>query len=334
MATGLCTDERFRDHVPPSEHPERPERLVAIERAIDDEGLRGRCVAIAAREVTRVELLRAHSEAALDALDARLAEGEGWIDDDTYFSSGSGLAARLAAGAAVELAQAVAHGRVDNAMGFVRPPGHHATRDRAMGFCLYNSIAVAAAALREDGARVAIVDFDVHHGNGTEDIFAADPDVLYVSTHQFPFYPGSGRVDARGEGRGTGATVNVPLPSGSGPAAYLYAFDRVVLPAIEKFRADIVLVSAGFDAHRRDPLASMNLDERAYALLTRKLLDISRGRLAALLEGGYDLDALAASACAMLATLLGDPPPGASAVVAPASPSEIAAVDAARKGLA
>jgi acetoin utilization deacetylase AcuC-like enzyme len=333
MATGLCTDERFRDHVPPSQHPERPERLVAIERALDEVGLRARCVAIAAREATRAELVRAHGESHLDTLDARLAEGSGWIDDDTYFSPGSGRAARLAAGAAIELAQAVARGTVDNAIGFVRPPGHHATRDRAMGFCLYNNVAVAAAALRVEGARVAIVDFDVHHGNGTEDIFAADPDVLYVSTHQFPFYPGTGRVESRGEGRGLGATVNVPLPSGSGPAAYALAFDRVVLPAIERFGADIVLVSAGFDAHRRDPLASMNLDERAYAELTLKLLDISRGRLAALLEGGYDLDALAASACAMLSALLGDPSPGASAVAAPATPSEIAAVERARREL-
>ncbi|HEX2570820.1 MAG TPA: histone deacetylase [Polyangia bacterium] len=332
VKTGLCCDQRFRDHVSPPGHPERPDRLVAIERLLDEGGLRARCQPVAARPATQEELERVHDAAYLRSLEQRVGVkgASGWLDPDTYYSPGSWTAALLAAGAAVELAERVHRGELDNALGLVRPPGHHATRDRAMGFCLLNNVAVAAGALRARGARVAIVDFDVHHGNGTQDIFYDDPDVLYASTHQFPFYPGTGDVDERGTERGRGTTVNVPLPAGAGDAAYQRAIDDVIVPAIARFAPDVLLVSAGFDAHRRDPLASMNVTEAGYVAMTRSLLGLAGGKLVALLEGGYDLDALAASAAALLGVLLGDPaPPPHGATPPPPSAAALSAAEAA-----
>ena len=342
LKTGLCSDQRFRNHVSPPDHPERPDRLVAIERRLDERGLRTRCQPVAARLATQEELERVHDAAYLRSLEQRVGVpgASGWLDPDTYYSPGSWTAALLAAGAAVELAERVHRGELDNALGLVRPPGHHATRSRAMGFCLLNNVAVAAGALRARGARVAIVDFDVHHGNGTQDIFYDDPEVLYASTHQYPFYPGTGDVDERGAGRGRGTTVNVPLPAGAGDAAYQRAFDDVIVPVIARFGPDVLLVSAGFDAHRCDPLASMNVTEAGYAALTRSLLGLAGGKLVALLEGGYDLDALAASATALLAVLLGDPapnPPGSESSPSPSvfgaalSAAETAAIARAHK---
>src|SRR5579883_1415323 len=245
MRIGLATDPRFRAHRAPGEHPERPARLEAIEGELEAAGLRARMVERSTREASRAQLERAHEGRYLDELERRLAgasEG-GWLDDDTFYSAGSWEAALLAAGTVTELAQAVARRELDGALALVRPPGHHATARRAMGFCLINNVAVAAAGLVADGARVAIVDFDVHHGNGTQDIFFGDGRVLYCSSHQSPLYPGTGAVEERGEGRGRGATVNVPLPSGAGDEALLAAYDEVVLPAIERFRPDVLLAS-------------------------------------------------------------------------------------------
>jgi acetoin utilization deacetylase AcuC-like enzyme len=203
----------------------------------------------------------------------------------------------------------VLDGELDDGIAFVRPPGHHATADRAMGFCLLNNVAVAAAAARKQGARVAIVDWDVHHGNGTEAIFWDDADVLYVSTHQWPLYPGTGPVGATGGTAARGATVNVPLPAGSGDAAYAAAFRDVVVPSLVRFRPDLILVSAGYDAHRADPLASMKLSDAAYGHFAGALLEAAGGkRVAAVLEGGYDLGALGRSAVATTLALLGDAP--------------------------
>ena len=318
MRTGLCTDRRFRAHSAPAEHPERPARLDAIDAALEERGLSARCVRIEARPATRTELLRVHDRGFLDRLERQLGDGKsGWLDPDTYFSPGSQEAALLAAGATVDLALAVAAGALDDGIAFVRPPGHHATVDRAMGFCLLNNVAVAAAALRERGARVAIVDFDVHHGNGTEAIFWDNPEVLYVSTHQFPFYPGSGRARDRGGPAARGATVNVPLPAGAGDGAYLAAFDEIVLPAVRRFHPDVVLLSAGFDAHADDPLATMRVSDAGFAHLTKRLLEAAEGHLAAVLEGGYELAALGRSAAAATAVLLGDDPPP----LAPAPPT-------------
>jgi acetoin utilization deacetylase AcuC-like enzyme len=306
VRTGLCTDERFRAHSAPREHPERPERLVAIDRALDASGLRPRCIPVAARPATREELLAAHAPEYLDALEETVAKGGfGWLDPDTFFSDGSWLAALLAAGAAIDLAHKVASGELDNGIAFVRPPGHHATRDRAMGFCILNNVAIAAARLRAAGKRVAIFDWDVHHGNGTEAIFDEEPEVLYCSTHEWPQYPGTGLADYTGSGRGIGTTVNVPLPRGTRPDDYLAAYRARIRPAISAFAPDVILVSAGFDAHREDPLGGLKLEDETYAILTRDMMALCP-RVAIVLEGGYDLDALARSSVRVVQTLLGD----------------------------
>ena len=310
MTTGLCTDERFRAHVPPWEHPEKPERLAAIERALDEAGLPARMVRVAARPATRVELERVHGRAYLDELEATLANppgnGSGWLDADTYFSRGTWVATLLAAGSTVEVATRVAAGELDNGLALVRPPGHHATGDQAMGFCLINNVAVAAAALEADGKRVAIFDWDVHHGNGTAAIFDANPRVLYVSTHEWPQYPGTGAAHHTGVGAGVGTKVNVPLRKGTDGPAYLEAYDRWVKPAIEAFEPDVILVSAGFDAHRDDPLGGLKLTEETYDTTLRHLLSV-QPRLMMVLEGGYDLGAIARSTVRCAKTLLGDP---------------------------
>jgi acetoin utilization deacetylase AcuC-like enzyme len=308
MTTGLCTDARFHEHRPPWEHPERPERLDAIERALEASGVTARTVRVEARPATRAELERVHSPAYLDGLERTLANGQtGWLDADTYFSPGTREAALLAAGATVELATRVADGRLANGAAFVRPPGHHATRDRAMGFCLLNNVAVAAAALEAQGKRVAIVDWDVHHGNGSEAIFDEDPQVLYVSTHEWPQYPGTGPAHHTGRGKGLGTKINVPLPRGTQPERYLDAWSRWVQPAVEHFAPEVILVSAGFDAHRDDPIGGLKLDEATYDTVLRKLIAI-QPRIALVLEGGYDLGALARSSVRVVRTLLGDPP--------------------------
>jgi acetoin utilization deacetylase AcuC-like enzyme len=304
MSFGLCTDARWRLHRPPGAHPEHPDRLAAIERALDGAGLIARAVACAPRPATLPELRSVHDAAYVEAIERQLgAGGSGWLDPDTYYSEGTLEAARLASGAAVDLTARVLDGELDSAAAFVRPPGHHATRDRAMGFCIYNHVAVAAQAARARGAKVAIFDWDVHHGNGTEEIFFEDPDVLYVSTHEWPQYPGTGRAEDRGRGRGEGFNVNVPLPSGTGPEAYLAAFRERVLPPLERFRPDLLLISAGFDAHRDDPLGGLLLLDETYATLTRALGQVQPRRVV-LLEGGYHLDALARSARRVVETLL------------------------------
>ena len=277
----------------PPGHPERAERLRAIEAALAAEPSHP---VAEPREADPAELARVHDAGYLQRLLALRGRSEE-LDPDTYVSAGSVEAALLAAGASVDAARRVLGGEVPSAVAFLRPPGHHAERDGAMGFCLLNNVAVAAAAARAAGAaRVAIVDYDVHHGNGTQHIFYDDPAVLYVSTHQYPYYPGTGAAGEIGRGAGEGTTVNLPLPAGMGDAEYLHVFHRVVLPALEAFRPDLLLLSAGFDAHRRDPLGQMNLTTAGYAGLTRLLVAASRrlcgGRMVALLEGGYDLVAL------------------------------------------
>ncbi|MBW2280102.1 MAG: histone deacetylase [Deltaproteobacteria bacterium] len=302
----LVRDPRFRDHAPPSQHPERPARLDAIDAALD--GLLDRVGELEPREAQDDELLRAHDKRHLDAL--RRVEGErAQLDPDTYTSPHSVEVARLAAGATIDLARSVARGDAPSGFALVRPPGHHAESGRSMGFCLVNQVAVAARALQADGVeRIAIVDWDVHHGNGTQEIFEADRDVLYLSLHQFPWYPGTGALGERGRGAGEGATVNLPLPAGCGDAEYGAVFDAVAVPVLREFAPEIVLVSAGFDAHARDPLSSMELSSQAFgrfAAQIRALADETcDGRVVLALEGGYDLEALGEAAAAVVQTLI------------------------------
>jgi acetoin utilization deacetylase AcuC-like enzyme len=290
----LIASARFGEHTTPPGHPERPERAEVFDQVASawrDKG--GRLVE--PRAATREELLRVHDAAHVDAMEATRGRAV-MLDADTFTSPESYEIALLAAGAAVQAAEhALDTG--ETAFALVRPPGHHAERDRPMGFCLFNNVAVAAAAAIARGlARVAVVDIDVHHGNGTQWMFYADPKVLYVSTHQFPFYPGTGAADERGAGAGKGYTFNVPLPAGATDADYAAAYQTIAY-VVYDYAPELLLVSAGFDAHEDDPLASMRMTAQGYGAVVKSLADAAVRAgcpMALVTEGGYDLDALRA----------------------------------------
>lgn len=296
MALTLISSTRFADHVTPPGHPERPERAevmdVVARRWRESNG-----ACVDPRAATDVDLLRVHDEAHVRSI-ANVRGRAAMLDPDTFTSPESDEVARLAAGAVLTGVDEVLDGPVGTrALALVRPPGHHAERDRAMGFCLYNSIATGVAYARSRGVeRVAIVDYDVHHGNGTQAIFYTDPSVLFVSSHQFPFYPGTGAAHETGSGEGRGFTVNLPLEVGATDADYETMFERVAIPVLEQFRPRLLLVSAGFDAHERDPLAGMRMTTQGYARLTARLLgaadEACEGRVVFVTEGGYDTTAL------------------------------------------
>jgi acetoin utilization deacetylase AcuC-like enzyme len=257
------------------------------------------------RPATRDELAAVHPPTFLDALERFCAAGGGDLDPDTPVVPASWEAALLAAGAGLDVVERLLAGEGDAAFCAVRPPGHHATPTRAMGFCLLNNVAVAAATLAARGERVVVIDWDAHHGNGTQDAFWADPRVLYVSLHQYPLYPGTGRLDDVGEGAGEGSTINVPLPAGATGDVYLSALDDVVSPVLEAFGPTWLLVSAGYDAHRADPLTGLGLTSGDFADLTDRTLAFAPpGRRIFFLEGGYDLTALADSTAATIARLV------------------------------
>ncbi|MCB9562452.1 MAG: histone deacetylase [Kofleriaceae bacterium] len=295
---GYVLDEVFVHHQAPSGHPERPARVEAVRDALLAAGLRERGEHVAARPVRDDELARVHGAAYLEMLGREVPGRQGWLDADTFYSPGTWDAVRAAAGGVTELTLRVLDGALTRALAVVRPPGHHAERDKAMGFCLINNVAVAAAAARAAGAaRVAVLDWDVHHGNGTQQIFWDDPSVMYLSVHQWPYYPGTGAPTEIGGDAARGANVNVGLPAGSGDEEYLVAFDEVFVPIIQGFAPDVLIVSAGFDAFRGDPLASMRVTRDGFGAMAdrvRALADrVSDGRLVVALEGGYDLDGLA-----------------------------------------
>ncbi|MEL6839132.1 MAG: histone deacetylase family protein [Pseudomonadota bacterium] len=302
MTTVLITHDDCYDHVTPPGHPEQVARLDAVLGALDDIDLKRAKAPLAAED----DLLRAHPKAHVDAIRAA-APSEGWrsLDADTHMSVGSLQAAYRSAGGVVRAVDMVMGGEVANAFAAVRPPGHHAERETAMGFCFFGNVAIGAKhALDHHGLdRVAIVDFDVHHGNGTQDLVEDDARILFCSTHQSPLYPGTGAAHETGVGN----VLNVPLPGGTGSKAFRDVMDRVVLPRVDTFAPQLLLISAGFDAHADDPLAGMNLTTEDFAWVTQRLCDLAdkhcAGRVVSALEGGYDLPALGASAAAHVKVL-------------------------------
>ncbi len=328
MALTVITHERCLDHVAGRQHPERPDRLRAVWAGLGDVGLGDDLDVLAAEPVPVDAIARVHDSSLLERLAEVDRAGGGRLDPDTRMNDASWEAARLAAGAGLQGIEALDAGRADTVFCAVRPPGHHATAARSMGFCFLNNVAVAASALADRGERVLIVDYDAHHGNGTQDIFYADPRVLFVSFHQMPLYPGTGALGERGAGEGLGSTVNVPMPPGATGDRYRAAWHDAIAPVVERFDPTWLLVSAGFDGHRADPLTQLGLTAGDLADLTLDVIQtVPAGRRLVFLEGGYDLDALRACAHAVVAALVGERPqveapsaggPGAEAVAAAA----------------
>lgn len=297
MKTGIVIDERYAAHNTGYGHPECPERIYALLEMLKEYHSPG-LVRIDPRPATPDELALNHDAHLIAQVAATAGQDFSAFDADTPTSRQSYETALLAAGGLVALVDAIMEGAVQNGFALVRPPGHHAEYDRAMGFCLFNNVAIAARVLKARYGldRVLIMDWDLHHGNGTQHSFYDDPSVLYVSTHQYPFYPGTGAANELGRGAGTGFTVNIPMRAGSGDPEFVEAFTHVVVPIARQFRPQFVLISAGFDCHRRDPLGGLMATEEGIALMTRMLLECALesadGRLAAVLEGGYDLKAV------------------------------------------
>jgi acetoin utilization deacetylase AcuC-like enzyme len=303
----LCHPAALDHHTPPG-HPERADRIRVIERTLEQE----RFAQLVREQAPMAELEmieRAHPRIYIETLrDAAPREGLVRVDADTVMSPGTYEAALRGAGGAVQAVDEVMAGTVSNGFVAMRPPGHHAERTRAMGFCFFNNAVIAArhAQARHGAERVAILDWDVHHGNGTQDIVWRDPSVMYCSTHEMPLYPGTGALSERGE---HDTVVNAPLSSGDGSDAFRDALETAILPRIDRFSPDLIVISAGFDAHWRDPLANLNLTEADFAWATKRLLDLADrqcgGRVVSLLEGGYDLEGLSKSAAAHVDALMG-----------------------------
>ena len=305
MSLVLVSSKRFVDHVTPAGHPERPERAQTLEALAASFKEQGGEV-VEPRSATDEDLLRVHTQEHIDAIVATRGKAT-MIDEDTFTSPDSDDIARLAAGAVLTgIDRALDGPKGSRSLVLVRPPGHHAEADRAMGFCLYSNVAVGAAYARSRGcARVAIVDYDVHHGNGTQWIFYEDPTVLFVSSHQYPFYPGTGAASEKGRGAGHGFTLNIPLDAGAKDDEIERKYAAQVIPAVQNFKPDLLLISAGFDAHEMDPLGQLRMTTEGFGRLTKTLIDLANevceGRAVLVTEGGYDLKALSDSLKAVIA---------------------------------
>ena len=311
--TGLVQDDRFQRHDTGPSHPERPERLAAIARALDERGLAARCVPVEFGPIDMEQVRRNHDDAYIQRLERACREGKPIIDvSDSAICRESFEIARLSSGAVIAVVDEVMAGRLDNAFCAVRPPGHHAERHMSMGFCLFNNIAIAARHLLEEHGllRVLILDWDVHHGNGTQHTFEQDPRVMFISLHGHPgiVYPGTGYANERGRGPGEGYTMNFPMLPPSSDTEWQSAFHDVILPGADRFDPQFILISAGFDAHKLDPLAPLELTTEVYGWMTDRLVEVARkhgnGRLVSMLEGGYHLGALADSVCLHVSRLL------------------------------
>jgi acetoin utilization deacetylase AcuC-like enzyme len=309
--TAYVTHQDYRLHTL-DRHPEHAGRIEAIWALLEEKAVLGDMRLVDPAPASVEQLSRVHEARYIDLVKRVAQEGGGMLDPDTYVLPVSYDVACLSAGGALAAVDAVLGGQADNALAVVRPPGHHAMPNRGMGFCLFNNIALAARhaqATYEEVERVLIVDYDVHHGNGTQEAFYQDGSVLYVSTHQYPYYPGSGALGDIGRGPGRGATINMPLRAGTGNEGFKLLYERVLWPAARRFRPDLLLVSAGFDAHWADPLAMLQLDLHGYAYLTRELIrmaeELCSGRVIFVLEGGYDLEALSHGVLNVAYALLG-----------------------------
>lgn len=311
LRTGIVLDKRYQQHNPGLPHPERDERIDTLIDLLNTYQ-RPDLKRLTPRLATTDEIALIHDSAHIGRVAATAGKSFFAFDADTPVSAKSYQTALLATGGLLTVLDAVMEQDIDNGFALVRPPGHHAERNRAMGFCLFNSAAIGAQYLRSRFGlkRILVMDWDVHHGNGTQHSFYDDPGVLFVSTHQYPFYPGTGAAEEVGQGQGTGYTVNLPVPAGSGDAAYQELFEQVIDPICRQFNPEFVLISAGFDAHVRDPLAGMKVTEAGFSLMARMLLRIARdhaqGRCAAILEGGYDLAGLQQSVRCVLDEMGGE----------------------------
>ncbi|GIV78484.1 histone deacetylase [Litorilinea aerophila] len=329
--TAIVYDPFHTHHTYPH-HPENHRRVEETWALLQEDSILKHLIQVPSSPAPREAILRVHTPEYLERLEYVALTGGGHLDGDTYVTADSYEAALRAAGGLLNVTGRVLRGEADNAFALVRPPGHHALVNQGMGFCLLANVAIAARWAQDQFGvdRVLIVDFDVHHGNGTQDVFYADPSVLFFSTHQFPYYPGTGAAGERGAGPGVGTTVNVPLPPGVGDAGYLEAFRRILMPVARRFRPELILLSAGFDAHWQDPLAGMRLSIAGYAQLTAVVMELAeelcQGRLVAVLEGGYNLEVLAHNVLSSLRLLRGEadavsdpfgPAPGAEREVAP-----------------
>jgi len=310
MKTSIVTDPLFQEHQTGSGHPERSERLSTVQTMLEQQSWYSDLQQIppAAVQPDSIELV--HGAEYADKIAAACQQGEPWIDTpDVAVSAESFKVASHATGSLLGLVDEVMTEKADNGFALVRPPGHHAEHDTAMGFCIFNSVAIAARHLQKEHGleRVMIIDWDVHHGNGTQHTFEQDPSVLFASLHQFPHYPGTGAASEGGIGEGEGTTVNCPMSPGAGDTEYKAAFEQVILPKALSFKPDFILVSAGFDAHEADPLGSINLTDESYRWMTKVVMNLAdhacEGRVVSVLEGGYDLNALARSVTEHVSTL-------------------------------
>ncbi len=308
MKVGFVYDPIYLKHDTGS-HVENFRRLEAITSHLEQTGLTQQLTPIKPRPATIDELSLVHHKQYISSIQEAAQRGGGWLDMDTVMSADSYDVALYAAGGAIKATEAVMNGEINSAFALVRPPGHHATPQRAMGFCLFNNVAIAAKYALAECERIIIIDFDVHHGNGTQEAFYDNPQVLYISTHQYPHYPGTGSTGETGSGTAKGTTVNIPLPGGCGDAEYQQVFEQIVVPATRRFKPQLILVSAGYDPHWADKLALMQVSVTGFARMVEVIKglagELCGGRLVLSLEGGYDITALAASVRATFDVLLG-----------------------------